>query len=73
MHEHAIRLKAEIMVDHFHDQVLAMKKIGIGMFMTGRLDPFGLIQGGGCKGSGDIDKMLKKAFEIEDRRKGYNS
>lgn len=52
---------------------LAMKKIGIGMFMTGRLDPFGLIQGGGCKGSGDIDKMLKKAFEIEDHRKGYNS
>jgi type I restriction enzyme, R subunit len=27
-HEHAIQLKAEIMVDHFHDQVLALKKIG---------------------------------------------
>ena len=27
-HEHAIRLKAEIMVDHFHEQVLALKKIG---------------------------------------------
>ncbi len=27
-HEHAIRLKAEIMVDHFHDQVLAQGKIG---------------------------------------------
>ena len=27
-HEHAIRLKAEIMVDHFHDQVLAKNKIG---------------------------------------------
>jgi type I restriction enzyme R subunit len=27
-HEHAIRLKAEIMVDHFHDQVLAAGKIG---------------------------------------------
>ncbi len=26
--EHAIRLKAEIMVDHFHDHVLAMNKIG---------------------------------------------
>ena len=26
--EHAIRLKAEIMVDHFHDQVLAQRKIG---------------------------------------------
>src|SRR5947209_16841777 len=27
-HDHAIRLKAEIMVDHFHEQVLALKKIG---------------------------------------------
>ncbi len=27
-HEHAIRQKAEIMVDHFHEQVLARKKIG---------------------------------------------
>jgi len=26
-HEHAIRLKAEIMVDHFHEQVIALKKI----------------------------------------------
>lgn len=26
-HDHAIRLKAEIMVDHFHDQVLALNKI----------------------------------------------
>ncbi|MCG8608094.1 type I restriction endonuclease subunit R, partial [bacterium] len=27
-HEHAIRLKAEIMADHFHDQVLVQNKIG---------------------------------------------
>jgi type I restriction enzyme R subunit len=27
-HEHAIRLKAEIMVDHFRDQVLSLNKIG---------------------------------------------
>jgi len=27
-HEHAIRLKAEIMVDHFHEQVMAVNKIG---------------------------------------------
>src|SRR5438034_4026437 len=27
-HEHAIRTKAEIMVDHFHEQVLAKHKIG---------------------------------------------
>ena len=27
-HDHAIRLKAEIMVDHFHEQVLAKNKVG---------------------------------------------
>ena len=27
-HDHAIRLKAEIMVDHFHEQVLAQRKLG---------------------------------------------
>jgi len=27
-HEHAIRLKAEIMIDHFQDQVLSLNKIG---------------------------------------------
>ncbi len=27
-HEHAIRQKAEIMVDHFHEHVIAMQKIG---------------------------------------------
>jgi type I restriction enzyme R subunit len=27
-HDHAIRLKAEIMVDHFHEQVLALHRIG---------------------------------------------
>ena len=27
-HDHAIRLKAEIMVDHFHEQVIARNKVG---------------------------------------------
>jgi len=27
-HDHAVRLKAEIMVDHFHEQVVALQKIG---------------------------------------------
>lgn len=27
-HDHAIRLKAEIIVDHFHEQVIALQKIG---------------------------------------------
>ena len=27
-HDHAVRLKAEIMVDHFHEQVAGLQKIG---------------------------------------------
>lgn len=27
-HDHAIRIKAEIMIDHFHEQVVALNKIG---------------------------------------------
>ena len=40
-HDHAIRLKAEIMVDHFHEQVLALNKIGgqaRAMVVTGGVD-----------------------------------
>ena len=28
-HEHAIRMKAEIMVDHFHEQVIAKQKVDL--------------------------------------------
>lgn len=40
-HEHAIRLKAEIMVDHFHEQVIAKGKIGgqaRAMVITGSIE-----------------------------------
>lgn len=40
-HGHAIRLKAEIMVDHFHEQVLAFRKIGgqaRAMVVTGSIE-----------------------------------
>lgn len=40
-HEHAIRMKAEIMVDHFHQQVLARHKIGgqaRAMVVTGSIE-----------------------------------
>jgi type I restriction enzyme R subunit len=39
--DHAIRLKAEIMVDHFHDQVLGLNKVGglaRAMVVTGSID-----------------------------------
>ena len=41
-HDHAIRLKAEIMVDHFHEQVLAAGKIGgqaRAMVVTSGIEP----------------------------------
>ena len=40
-HEHAIRLKAEIMVDHFHEQVLDLMRIGRqarAMVVTGSIE-----------------------------------
>jgi type I restriction enzyme R subunit len=40
-HDHAIRSKAEIMVDHFHDQVIAKQKIGgeaRAMVITGSIE-----------------------------------
>ena len=40
-HEHAVRIKAEIMVDHFHDHVIAKQKIGgeaRAMVVTGSIE-----------------------------------
>ena len=40
-HDHAIRLKAEIMVDHFHEQVIGLRKIGgqaRAMVVTGSIE-----------------------------------
>jgi type I restriction enzyme, R subunit len=40
-HDHAVRMKAEIMVDHFHDKVLAKQKIGgeaRAMVVTGSIE-----------------------------------
>ena len=48
---------------------LEMLPVGLGMLKTGRLDPFGLFAHRGIKGKSDLQKMLKKAREIEDKRK----
>jgi len=50
---------------------LEMLPVGLGMLKAGRLDPFGYFTGGKCKGAGDIRKMIKRAKEIEDKRKGF--
>ena len=49
----------------------AMKDIGIGMLKAKRLNPFGFVTHKGCKDKKGIHRMLKKAREIEDRRKGF--
>ena len=50
---------------------LEMLPVGLGMLKTGRLNPFGLIAGGNCKDRKGIQAMLKKAKELEDKRKGF--
>ena len=48
---------------------LEMLPVGLGLIKTGRLNPFGLVSSHGIKGKSDLQKMLKKAREIEDKRK----
>lgn len=45
---------------------LKMKDVGLGMVKTGRMSPMEYFGGHGCKGASDIQKMLKKAREIEE-------
>jgi quinone-modifying oxidoreductase subunit QmoC len=52
---------------------LEMLPVGLGMMKTGRLNPMGLLGGHGIKGKGELQKMLKKAREIEDKRKGLTA
>lgn len=48
---------------------LEMLPVGLGMLKTGRLNPWGLFAHKGIKGKSDLQKMLKRAREIEDKRK----
>lgn len=48
---------------------LAMKDVGLGMLKAKRLNPLELLKPHGCKDTKGIHAMLKKAREIEDRRK----
>jgi quinone-modifying oxidoreductase subunit QmoC len=50
---------------------LAMQSIGLGMMKAKRLNPFELFGGHACKDQKGIQAMLRKAREIEDRKKGY--
>ncbi len=49
---------------------LEMLPVGLGLMKTGRLNPMGLVSSHGIKKKGELQAMLKKAREIEDKRKG---
>ncbi len=51
----------------------AMRNVGLGMLLKKRLNPFAIFGLGGCKDKDGIQKMLAKAKQIEDQRKGYAS
>lgn len=52
---------------------LSMMGMGLGMLKTKRLNPMGLFSGHKCKDVKGIHAMLRKAKEIEDRRKGFTA
>ena len=53
-------------------KALSMQAIGLGLLKAGRLNPFELLKGHECKDKAGIQRMIKKAQEIEDRRRGLS-
>ncbi|MCK9533008.1 MAG: heterodisulfide reductase, partial [Gammaproteobacteria bacterium] len=49
---------------------LAMQGIGLGLMKAKRLNPMEMFGGHACKDKAGFQKMIAKAREIEDRRKG---
>ncbi|MBI5785343.1 MAG: 4Fe-4S dicluster domain-containing protein [Rhodocyclales bacterium] len=49
---------------------MAMQGIGLGLMKAKRLNPMEIVGGHTCKGKADIQKIVAKAREIEDRRRG---
>jgi quinone-modifying oxidoreductase subunit QmoC len=54
-------------------KALSMQAIGLGLLKAGRLNPFELLKGHECKDKAGIQRMLKKAYEIENKRRGFSS
>jgi quinone-modifying oxidoreductase subunit QmoC len=49
---------------------LAMQKVGLALVRAKRLNPLELVRGHRCKDAAGIGRIVAKAREIEDRRKG---
>ena len=65
---------------YFKDGIMAgikkfweLRNIGLGMFLARRLNPLELFKGHACKDKAGIHRMLKKAEEIEAKRRGYTN
>jgi len=54
-------------------KALSMQAIGLGLLKAGRLNPFELFKGHECKDKAGIQRMIKKAQEIENRRRGLSA
>jgi len=54
-------------------KALSMQAIGLGLLKAGRLNPFELFRGHECKDKAGIHRMIKKAQEIENRRRGFSA
>ena len=52
---------------------LAMQSVGLALVKAKRLNPMELFGGHKCKDPGSLRKMIAKAREIEDRKKGFTS
>ena len=50
---------------------LAMQGVGLGLMKAKRLNPMEILGGHTCKDKSGIHKMIAKAREIEDRRRGF--
>ncbi|MDP2879751.1 MAG: heterodisulfide reductase, partial [Sulfuricella sp.] len=50
---------------------MAMQSVGLGMVKAKRLNPMELFGGHGVQDKAGFHAMLKKAREIEDRRKNF--
>jgi quinone-modifying oxidoreductase subunit QmoC len=49
----------------------AMRNTGLNLLKAGRLNPFEILKGHECKDRAGIQRMLKKAYEIEEKRRGF--
>ncbi|MCZ7565237.1 MAG: 4Fe-4S dicluster domain-containing protein [Burkholderiales bacterium] len=53
-------------------KALAMKEVGLGMLRAKRMSPFEIFGGHGVKDVKGFQAMIRKAQEIEDRKRGFS-